>query len=846
MLADFKFALRQLAKSPGFTVIAIITLAVAIGVNSAIFSIVNGVMLRPVTPPAVVNVFTARKAANRDYRPFSYAEFAALQKSNPVFSDVAALGFTLAGVGYDNHVRRSFVFYASDNLLPMLGARPAAGRFFTAAETRPNADVPVAVASYALWQRLGGKADFVGSTVKVNGRPFTVIGVTPRGFTGINAVISPDLWLPLGVYSYFANSLDDSARVRNLNDPTNYALNVVARLRPGLTLGSAKPLLATLEQRLDRMQPSVATAGAGARVLQLQRPSRFSISTSPSDDGSVGRVAGLLMGMAGVVLLIACLNLANMLLARGTTRSHEFAIRLSLGAARWRVVRQLIAEGLMLSLAGGVLGLLIAAWSNALLVESLSAIFRSMNFSLAITLQPDATVLVATILFSIVATLVFSLGPALKAARTDVVQDLKQRAGEPTVAGRWNRFFSVRHCLVMAQVALSLVLLVAGGLFLRGAVNASHLNPGFDPKGQLVAEMDFSLAGEDAAAARRQALAALDRVRQLPGVRYAALSTLLPFGNIVHDRRVMAAGPVATTDPNAPRPGFDGLFTAATPDYFSVLGVHLQRGRTFTAIECENRKAPPVAIIDERMAGLLFPKGNPVGRRIRFAEPPADGAPSELEVVGVVSSFRHQFGDETVQPQIIVPLAQTSARDIYLNVRLATDAPAAVTAMLGTVRQTLRDLDPDLPVLRIVPMTDVVNRNIALWVIKLGAVVFGAFGGIALLLALVGVYGVKAYAVARRRREIGIRMALGAMPGDVFSLVMRQAVYQTVVAVAAGTVLALLVGKALSSMLFAVSPADPLVLGVAISLLAGTTLLACWLPARRATRVNPTEALRAE
>ncbi len=845
MLSDLKFALRQLAKTPAFAIVAIATLAVAIGVNSAIFSIVNGVILRPVTPPAVVDLFTARKAAKRDYRPFSYAEFAALRESNPVFSQVAALGFTLAGVGYDNDVRRSFIFYASHGLLPMLGARPAVGRFFTAAETRPNADVSVAVASYALWQRLGGKADFVGSTVKVNGRPFTVIGITPRGFTGINAVISPDLWLPLGVYSYFANPLNDSAHIRNLNDPTNYALNVLGQLRPGLSLATAKPLLGTLERRLDAIQPAAA-AGTADRELQLQTPSRFSISTAPTDDGAVGRLAVLLMGMAGVVLLIACLNLANMLLARGTARSREFAIRLSLGAARWRVTRQLLVEGLALSLAGGALGLLIAAWSNDLLAQSLTAIFRSMNFSLAIELRPDATVLGVTLLLCILATLAFSLGPALKAARADVVRDLKQQAGESAATGRWNRFFSVRHCLVMAQIALSLVLLVAGGLFLRGAVNASHINPGFDPNGQLLAEMDFSLAGKDAAAARRQALAVMDRVRQLPGVRYAALSTLLPFGNIESDRRIMPAGTVPSADPKAPRPGHNGLFTAITPDYFNALGVHLLRGRTFTSVECDNRNAPPVAILDERMAELLFPKENAVGRRIRFTEKPSDGSPSELEVVGVVSSFRQQLGDTKVQPRIIVPLAQTSARDIYLNVRLASDSPEALTAMLATVRQTLRDIDPDLPVLRIVPMSSVIDHNIVLWVIRLGAVVFGAFGGIALLLALVGVYGVKAYAVARRRREIGIRMALGAMPGDVFGLVMRQAAFQTAFAVTAGTILALLVGQALSSMLYNVRPSDPLVLGSAIVLLAGATLLASWVPARRATRVNPTEALRAE
>ena len=842
MLSDLRFALRSLAKAPGFAAVAIATLAVAIGVNSAIFSLVNGVMLRKVTPPDVVNVFTARKAANRDYRQFSYAEFAALREPGPAFSDVAALAFTLAGVGRDNDVRRSFVFFGSENLLLMLGARPAAGRFFDAAEARPDANIPVTVASYPFWQRLGGRPDFVGSTLKVNGRTFTVIGVTPRGFTGINTVISPDLWLPLGVYSLFDNPLD-SSRIRDLNEPTNYALNLMARLRPGVTQAAAQPLLSPLEKRLDAVEPPTANGG---RELQLQTPSKYSISTSPTSDGSVGTVAVLLLGMAGVVLLIACLNLANMLLARSSSRAREFAIRLAVGASRWRVVRQLLVEGLLLSLAGGALGLLIAEWSNDLLVESLTAIFRSMNFALAIELRPDAMVVGVTLLLCLAATLVFSLGPALKSARADVVHDLKQQTGEPAAAGRWNRFFSARHCLVMLQITLSLVLLVVGGLFLRSAANAAGLSPGFDTRGGIVSEVDFTLSNVDAATARQKAQAILTRMQALPGVRYAALATLVPYGNIDNERRVMAAGTVVSTDPKASRPGFDGLFTAITPQYFDALGVHLLHGRTFTDVESENRDAPPVAIIDERMAESLFPKENAVGRRIRFTEAPSDGAPAELEVVGVVAGFRHEVGTEALTPRIFVPLAQASPRDIYIHLRLASDSPQVVATMLGTVRDALRNLDSNLPVLRVIPFASVIDDSIGLWVVKLGGVMFGAFGLIALILATVGVYGVKAYAVARRTREIGIRMALGAMPGDVFALVMRQGVLQTAAATVVGIGLALLVGRALSSMLFNVSPADPLVLAVAVGVLAGAALLACWLPARRATRVNPTEALRSE
>ena len=848
MLADLRFALRTLAKSPGFTAVAIVTLAVAIGVNTAIFSLVNGLLLRPMVPykPAeVVNLFTARKEANRDYRPFSYAEFTALREANPVFRDVAALNFTLVGMGRDEGMRRSFVFFVSENFFSLLGVRPAAGRFFTSAESRPNANAPVVIASYSLWQRLGGRPDFVGRTLQVNGRPLTVIGITPRGFTGINVVLAPDLWLPFGVYSTYSNSLTSNGSAGDLAGPTTRVLNLLGRLNPGVDFPSAVALLPTLAKRLDALQPPEAAA-AGARELQIQAPSRLSISNAPSPDGSVAAGAALMLGMAGVVLLIACLNLANMLLARGTSRAREIAIRLSLGAPRWRVVRQLLVEGLVLSLAGGACGLLIALWSNDLLVQSLNSRFRAMNFSLAIDLRPDTTVVGATFLFCVVATLIFSLGPALKSVRADLVHDLKQQAGEPAAAGRWNRFFSARHCLVMIQISLSLVLLFSGGLFLRGALKAAGLNLGFDPAGVEVAEMDFSMTRTDEAAAKRRMFAVLARAQALPGVRHAALTTLLPYGNVDNTNRVMPAEAALVTDPKAPQPGFDGIFTAVTPEFLDAIGVRVLRGRTFTVTEAENHDAPPVVMIDERMAKLLFPKDDALGRRIRYATPAADGLPAEMEVIGIVSSHRHEPGTGEPDGRIYVPLARGYSPDVFLTVQLAARDPKVVAAGLRQLRRELRALDPELPVLRLAPFADLVDGNLNLWVIKLGAMLFGTFGGIALLLAIVGVYGVKAYAVARRTREIGIRMALGAMPVDVLGLVMRQAVLQTAVAIAAGMILALLVGRVLASALFNVSPADPLVLGATIVILAAAALVACWVPARRATKVDPIIALRSE
>jgi len=849
MIHDFRFAFRQLVKTPGFTVIALLTLALALGVNSAVFALINGIVLRPVVrvrPAEVVNVFSTRQNANRDYRQFSHAEYQALRASPDVFADAAAVNFALAGIGRDEGMRRSFAFLTSENFFSLMGVEPALGRFYNAEECRPNANIPVVVVSDGFWKRMGGRPDFVGSILHVNGQAFTVIGISPEGFSGISALIAPDVWLPLGIYSQMSSAFSDSTDLQDLAQPKNYTLNVVARLRPGLTIDSAKPRLPVLAQRLTALQP--ADASGGARELQIQTPSRFSISTTPQDDGPVTLIGALLMGMAAAVLLIASLNLANMLLARGTARAKEIAVRLALGASRWRIIRQLLSEGLLLAVAGGVFGLFLSLWSNGLLLNSLSRLFTSMNFTIVLNMKPDVAVLSVTFLFCLFATMLFSLGPALKASKVDLVNDLKQQAGEPAHIGRFNRFFAPRHVLVMAQISLSLMLLFSAGLFIRGALAASGVALGFEPAGGIVTEMDFTLGKTDQLQAKRLMFAAIDRVRALPGVRAAGLGTMVPYGNFTNTRRVMPANqaPATKVDPNAPDPGAGGLYTAVTPGYFDAIGVHLLRGRDFTITEAESKEAPRVAIIDEKMATKLFPNGDALGQRIRYTQAPSDGSPAEMEVVGVVNWHRHEVQNDGPQRRIFVPLAQGYNGSVYLHVRLSSTDRAAVAAMIPTVRQALRNVDPDLPILKITLFTDLIEKNIGLWVVRLGAVLFGVFGGIALLLAVVGVYGVKSYAVARRTREIGIRMALGAHPRDVFSLIMRQGALQTGFALGIGLLLALAAGRLLTQILYEVSPADPTALLTSSIMLSAAALLACYLPARRATRVNPMTALRTE
>jgi putative ABC transport system permease protein len=847
MIQDFRFALRQLLKTPAFTMVAVLTLAFAIGVNSAIFALINGVVLKPVVrvrPNEVVNVFTARQNASHDYRQFSYNEYRELRENGgDVFVDVAAIEFAVAGIGRDHEMRRSFAFLTSENYFPMMGVQPFRGRFYNAEECKPNANMAVVVTSYGFWKRNGGSNDFVGSTLHINGQPYTVIGIAPDGFSGANALVAPDIWLPLGMRSELGSAFGDSETMHDLANPKNYTFNLTARLHPGLTIEAAKARLPVLAQRLNAIQPEGSDA---ARELQIQTPSRFSLSTQPEDDGPITLIATLLVAMAGAVLLIACLNLANMLLARGTSRSKEIAVRLAVGASQWQIVRQLLCEGFLLAVCGGAIGLLLGAWCNDLLFQQLRSLLASVNFSFVLKLRPDVAVLAVTFLFCLLATMLFSLGPALKATKADLVNDLKQQVGEPARIGRLSRFFAPRHISVMAQIALSLMLLFAAGLFFRGALKAAGLNPGFVARGDLITEFDFSLIKKTPADSRRLMFEMVQRIRQLPGVTASAIGTMLPYSDFTSARRVLRTKDSMPNDPKASDPSVNSLYTAITPGYCEALGIKLLRGRDFTQEECQNKDARRVAIIDEELAKKLFQNEDPVGQHIRYTQPPKDGSPNDMEIVGVVSRHRHEIQNDSIICRLFVPLVQGYSGQTYLHVRLNAQDRPAVVAFMPTLRQTLREIDPDLPLLQITPFVDLMERSPNLLIVKLGAILFGAFGAIALMLAVVGVYGVKAYAVACRTREIGIRMALGARRREVFALIMRQGAMQTALAVGVGLLLSLAAGRVLAKILYQVSPTDPLALVSASLMLAAAALLACFFPASRATRVNPITALRTE
>ncbi len=695
MLGRVKLALRLLSKSRGFSAVAIVTLAVTIGVNVAIFSLIDGALLRPAVPfkpKEVVCIFTGSQDAKRSFRQFSYAEFLALREPNGVFSDVAAVNFNYVSLGRDMELRRAFAFMVSDNYFALMGARPVAGRYFMPGETRPNASEHVVVASYNLWQRQGGGPGFIGSTILVNGQPHTVIGVSPENFSGVSALIAPELWLPLGLFGETTAAFGETPKSRDLADPKNYCINLMGRMHPGVTIKSAQPQLPGLATRLTSVD---GTGDPVARDLVLAKP--FGINTQPGDAGPLRLLGTLLFCLSGVVLLIGCLNLANMMLARGSARAPEIALRLALGATRGRIVRQLLVEGIVLATIGGALGLLLSLWANSFLQNFFVAEFASFNLTLTAQLRPDLVVVAATFGLCLVATLFFSLGPALRATRADLVHDLKGQSGDPAVAGRWNRFFSGRHLMVMGQITLCLVMLFSAGLFIRaaGKEGKAGATTGFSTEGVVITELDFSLARTSQSEVMRRVTGVVERVRRLPGVESAALTTLVPYNSAITTTRLLPAEAAPTTPAGNSSAAKVGIYTATTPGYFDSIGVKILRGRDFTEAEAQTIGASRVCIVDQGMSEKLFPGEDALGRRVRYAEPTATGAAGDMEIVGIVNRHAHGMEDRGKPASgVYVPLAQEFNPVLFLTIRSRQHDRTALLQAIGTYRRELQELDP--------------------------------------------------------------------------------------------------------------------------------------------------------
>jgi len=863
MVQDLRFAVRQLFKAPGFTVAAVTVLALGIGANTAVFSLVNTLFFAPpayAKPREVVQLFSQDKKDPKKFRGFSYPTYLDIREQNTVFSDAMTFNLALVGLGQKGDARRGFAAIVSSNYFSVLGVPLARGRTFVPEEETPGRNAPVAIVSYSYWQKHDLDPRVLGSQLFINGRSFMIVGITPKGFVGTLQVLSPEVWLPMSVYDQVANDFESENKT-TIDDRKGTQLRIMGRLKPGMTAATAKPALEGLAANLEKTYP----VEQKNQTFITAPVSRNSVSNNPGADSGLKPIAPLLLGMAVVVLLVACLNLANMLLARGAARRKEIAIRLALGGSRWRIVRQLLTEGFVLALLGGVGGLILGLWSSDLLVGSMR---KLMPLDIVWLSGPNPAILAATFGFCLLGTLLFALGPALKISRSAVVTDLKEHAGEDVVRRRWK--FLPRHPLVVVQIAFSLALLTAAALFIRGAGKAASVDTGLKPGASYLLEVDASLAGYEPKRAQELYRSLNERLATLPGVEHASISSIVPFGMIELDRNIQRGdvhpGPDAKPATAAEGLAFKASWDSVGADYFSTVGLTVLRGRAFTEAEA-TQPGPKVAIIDEALAKNLWPDGDALGQRIQYADENAPVAKrgggahtgmsadlneeekqeETIEIVGIVPATRHQlFEKEEPGGAIYLPFARGFQSDVSFFVRFRSLASGNEAIAADLLRRTVRDVDPSIPIISLRTFAQYLDSNLDLWIVRAGAALFSIFGGLALGLAVVGLYGVKAYSVARRTREIGIRMALGANPAAVLRLIMGEGSIMLLSGIALGLLLAAATGKILSGILYEVGALDPIAFTAAPILLAIVALVATWLPARRAAALNPVEALRYE
>ena len=882
MLHDFRFALRQLMKAKGFTFAAVFVLALGIGANTAIFSLLDTMLFQPpayAKPAEIVQIFQQDKKNPKTFRGFSYPTYLDIREQNSVFAGVMAHNLAMVGVGDKNTTRRTFADIVSANYFAVLGVNPMQGRTFTAEEEKPGTNAAVAIVSYSYWQKQNLSPGLLNSQVTINSRPYTVVGILPKGFSGTMQVFSPEIWLPLGSYDTVANDFESENKV-SLGTRAGTQLMIIARLKPGVTAAAAEPALKTLAANLEQAYP----VEQKDQTFMTTSLSRFATSTSPSGDGEVQMLAPMLFGMAGCVLLVACLNLANMLLARGTARRKEIAVRLALGASRWRIVRQLLIEGFFLALLGGTVGLLVGLWSSDLLVVSLG---KMMPIDMVWRGGPNVSLFVATFAFCVLGTLAFALGPALKLSKAAVIDDLKENAAEDVARRHWK--FLPRNALVVVQIAFSLALLTAAALFIRGAGKAASVDTGLQTNTNYLLEIDASLAAYDQTRALNLYRTLEEKFAALPGVEHASISATVPFGMTSLSKLVQRAGvnPAPDSKPATAADGlaFDARWNSVGAEYFSTVGIPVLRGRAFHAAEAmqvvagsadpgdagrtKPASAPPattakVAVIDDVLAKKLWPDGDALGQQIQFAPknaPRANGqgnsgagafeegrgeAKHAYEIIGIVPHTRYSLFEKDPEGAIFLAFASGFQSDVFFHLKFAPGARGDAVATTDLLRRTVREIDSTVPILELKTFSQHLDSNLQLWLVRAAATLFTVFGAVALVLAVVGVYGVKAYSVARRTREIGIRMALGAQRQTVQWMILREGFIMLGGGIVIGLLLAIATGRLLSGILYEVSALDPLAFTTAPLVLGAAAVLATWLPARRATRVNPMVALRTE
>jgi len=831
---DFRYACRALRNKPAFTAVAVVVLALGIGANSAIFSLINAVLLKPlaVTKPRELVSLYSRDTKNPDaWRAFSYPNYLDIRDSQTAFSSIMAHDLARVGIKEGDTTRPTFADVVSSNYFSTLDVPLLEGRSFSAGDEKPGRELTVIV-SYSFWRKTGEDSRLIGKHLRINDHLFTVVGITPKGFTGTMVLASPELYLPLGAYDLVMN--DTESHGKPLDAPDNTSLFLIGRLKPGVTLQAANAELAVIASQMGKASP----AENKDRMLSAHPLSRMSISTNPANDNDPWAAAILLLALAAVVLLIASLDLANMMMAKGAGRRKEIAIRLAIGGSRRRIVQQLVTEGLVLAILGGAAGLFVASWSTTLLIGSLS---RVTPFDLVYDSTPDARLLAGALVYCGLSVVIFALFPAWNLSKPKTWLDLKENAGED-VTGRPHRFFARGNTLVIAQLSLSLMMLGAAGLFISSAMRAANVQPGFSLDNGIIAEVDAGLANRNEVRGRQTYIALLKHLRQIPGVQSVAMAATVPFGVSSLGARVLPSNSVASKE----HPMY-ARFNIVTDDYFQTLGIPLLRGRAFVAAEDMPESKSQVAIVDKLAADKLWPGGNAVGQQIRLDES-GGGCAQMCEIVGVVGNVREKIvGDQARPlPHLYIPFGQHYQADMQVHVKVAASPRDAEPQMLATIRREIRAADPSLPLLSLKTMRGHLESGADIWVVRAGAHILEILGGVALFLAMIGLYGVNAYRVARRTREIGIRMAIGADAASTLRMILGEGLRITAVAVGVGLLLAFGMEQVLTGFLFEIRGMEPMVLLVAAAILSAVALAACYIPARKASRVDPIIALRYE
>jgi predicted permease len=817
LLQDVRYALRTLRKSPGFTSVAVLSLALGIGANTAIFSLIDGLLLRPLQAPQPERLVTLFLRSDRQQAYVTYPIFDEIRKRNEVFTDTFAWSQNDFQTTIGGEVVHVPGLLASGDYFTGLGVAPSAGRTFTPADDRPDGgpNGPVAVISDSFWTRQFQRSpSVIGKPLVVNGVPLTIIGVMPKGFFGAEVATAPQIWVPLKM----AGRLDDSGCI---NSRSCWWLVTMGRLKPGISMAQAEARLRVISPQL--MKDTVPDWTGGNRATYLH----FELGVWPGKNGwtslrdHFSDPLRILMLLALVVLLIACANMANLLLARGFARHKEIAVRLAMGAGRWRVIRQLLTESVLISIVGAALGFVFAQWATHLMVALLSPARKPIPLDL----HPDWRVLIFTAAAAVSAGMLFGLMPAFRATRVSIGVALKERAHNIRSAeGR----LGIGRVLLAAQVALSVLLIAGAGLFAGSLIRLLSLNPGFKPKNLVVIGI-----GTDRRPEKGEALAALygrllERVNTLPGVRAASLLWITPLTNGGWDQTISIPG-----KPGIPEELRDAYLNKVGSRFFETMGTPLLAGREFTV--SDTSAAERVGIINENAVRAWFPNENPIGAHIELDK-------AIIRIIGVVGNAKYLNLREPEPKAVYFPYSQEVAHTPSMSFAIRTDA--GLSSVYREFQGAIREVAPGTPIWQAKTMSEQVSESLSRERLMASLSVF--FGLVALLLTAIGLYGILAYAVTRRTGEIGVRMALGAQRHDVISLVLRETLSHVFVGVAVGIAAVLGTSRLTGSLLYGVRPNDPLTMLLAVFMLMAVAAAASYLPARRASRLDPMMALRDE